>query len=99
MKVEHMQTTVLQHTGIALVTESSVTMPSLNHNTAIASSAVKSKLPSCVTDDNAQFTANLTIRSRYLGEVCCVTETLIELENLFTVVCRDFVLYVAVSSI
>ena len=71
MKVDHIQTNFGQHTGMALVTESSVTMPSLNRNTAALSSSVISKRPSCAKYDNAQFTAGLTIRSRYVGEVSC----------------------------
>ena len=71
MKVDRIQTSVRQHTGMALVTESSVTMPSLNHNSVAVSSSVLSKRPSCVKYDNAQFTTGLTIRSRYVGEVSC----------------------------
>ena len=56
---------------MALVTESSVTMPSLNPNSVAVSSSVISKRPSCVKYDNAQFTTGLTIRSRYVGEVSC----------------------------
>ncbi|CAB3991377.1 Phosphatidylinositol 4-kinase alpha [Paramuricea clavata] len=69
VKVDHIQTNFGQHTGMALVTESSVTMPSLNRNTAAVSSSVISKRPSCAKYDNAQFTAGLTIRSRYVGEI------------------------------
>lgn len=69
VKIDHIQTSVGQHTGLALVTESSVNMPSLNRNTAAVSSSVVSKRPSCAKNDNALFTTGLTIRSRYVGEV------------------------------
>ena len=69
MKVDHIQTSIGQHTGVALVTESSVNMPSWNRNTAAVSSTVISKRPTCVKYDTAQFATGLTIRSRYVGEV------------------------------
>ena len=75
VKIDHVHTSLSQHTGLALVTESSVSMPSLNHNTAAVSTFVVSKRPSCVKNDNAQFAAGLTLRSRYIGEVSTKSNT------------------------
>ncbi|XP_041348000.1 phosphatidylinositol 4-kinase alpha-like [Gigantopelta aegis] len=58
-----------QHSGLALATESVLTYAGYHQTAASLTAATLDRRPSCVNTDSSNFMANLSLRSRFMGEV------------------------------
>ncbi|GFO06729.1 phosphatidylinositol 4-kinase alpha-like, partial [Plakobranchus ocellatus] len=70
LKMDQEAQKLLQHSGLAMATESVLSFAGYKGTLATASgTASLDRRPTCVNSESSTFMANLSIRSRYLGEV------------------------------
>ncbi|ESO97694.1 hypothetical protein LOTGIDRAFT_103639 [Lottia gigantea] len=69
LRMENSTAGLFQHSGLALVTESVLNYAGYNKNSAPLGSATLDRRPKCVNTNSSNFMANLSLRSRYSGEV------------------------------
>ncbi|KAK3587139.1 hypothetical protein CHS0354_006780 [Potamilus streckersoni] len=84
LKFENASEGLFQHSGLALATESVLNYAGYSKTAAVLGSNTLDRRPTCVTTDSSNFTANLSMRSRFMGEISgmrsiCKDETLIEI--------------------
>ncbi|XP_046360282.2 phosphatidylinositol 4-kinase alpha-like isoform X1 [Haliotis rufescens] len=79
---------LFQHSGLALATESVLNYAGYNQNAAPLGTATLDRRPTCVNTDSSNFMANLSLRSRYLGEVSGMLSISESEEELAKTLCK-----------
>ncbi|XP_052243319.1 phosphatidylinositol 4-kinase alpha-like isoform X4 [Dreissena polymorpha] len=77
LEIENTSQALFQHSGLALATESVLNYAGYNKNAAalgenddpLLRSSTLERRPKCVTSDSSSFMANLSLRSRFMGEI------------------------------
>ncbi|XP_053375288.1 phosphatidylinositol 4-kinase alpha-like [Mercenaria mercenaria] len=69
LEMENTSQGLFQHSGLALATESVLNYAGYNRSAAALGSSTLERRPKCVTTDSSSFMANLSLRSRFMGEI------------------------------
>ncbi|KAL4223436.1 Phosphatidylinositol 4-kinase alpha [Mactra antiquata] len=69
LEMENTSQGLFQHSGLALATESVLNYAGYNKSAAALGSSTLDRRPKCVTTDSSSFMANLSLRSRFMGEI------------------------------
>ncbi|XP_052799861.1 phosphatidylinositol 4-kinase alpha-like isoform X2 [Mya arenaria] len=84
LEIENTSQALFQHSGLALATESVLNYAGYHRNAAALGTSTLERRPKCVTTDSSSFMANLSLRSRFMGEISgmrsiCRDEELVKL--------------------
>ncbi|KAK6191311.1 hypothetical protein SNE40_003034 [Patella caerulea] len=93
LRKENSAAGLFQHSGLALATESVLNYAGYNRNSAPLGSATLDRRPTCVNTNSSNFMANLSLRSRYTGEVNGMKVLCKEEEKLLEIMCQELATY------
>ncbi|KAK7505986.1 hypothetical protein BaRGS_00002708 [Batillaria attramentaria] len=89
LSTEDASTGMHQHSGLALATESVLHYAGYNKNAAPLGPATLDRRPTCVNTDSSNFMAYLSLRSRFMGEVCGMQDMCDSPQELEAKLCHD----------
>ncbi|KAL8613207.1 hypothetical protein ACOMHN_043016 [Nucella lapillus] len=89
LSTENSSAGIHQHSGLALATESVLNYAGYNKNAAPLGPATLDRRPTCVNTDSSNFMSYLSLRSRFMGEVCGMQDMVDSLGELEAKLCRD----------
>ncbi|PVD31364.1 hypothetical protein C0Q70_06776 [Pomacea canaliculata] len=89
LNMENASAGIHQHSGLALATESVLNYAGYNKNSAPLGPATLDRRPTCVNTDSSNFMAHLSLRSRFMGEVCGMQDMCDSIDGLEFKLCRD----------